>query len=193
MLRPVVKRLRHRTACNSPRVAPSCTLRRTGTYPCSASVRLPLLTPLFLLHGCSANPSYSGIYAPEHKVLGKSLRSKVFHSAELSDGTRDSVLALKIHAVLYMLRRCVVFSWAKPSVTKSSTHPLAFLVLTHMQSCAAGAHMQSFTCFAKARASIHGAAGHRAVVRSCASRSSRKITCSPLHASQMRCLFVGEA
>jgi hypothetical protein len=34
--------------------------------------------------------------------------------------------------------------------------------------------MQSFTCFAKARASIHGAAGHRAVVRSCASRSSRK-------------------
>ena len=42
-------------------------------------------------------------------------------------------------------------------------------------------HMLSFTCFAKARASIHGAAGHCAVVRSCASRSSRKSTCSPLH------------
>ena len=36
------------------------------------------------------------------------------------------------------------------------------------------------TMLRKARASIHGAAGHRAVVRSCASRSSRKIpTCSP--------------
>ena len=32
------------------------------------------------------------------------------------------------HAVPYMLRRCVGFSWAKPSVTKSSTHLLVFLV-----------------------------------------------------------------
>ena len=33
---------------------------------------------------------------------------------------------------------------------------------------------QSFTRFAEARASIHGAVGHRAVVRSCASRPSVK-------------------
>ena len=51
-----------------------------------------------------------------------------------------SVASVKIHAVLYMLRRCVGFSWAKPSVTKSSTHLLVFLVLNpHWQSCAAGA------------------------------------------------------
>ena len=48
-----------------------------------ASVRLPLLTPLFLLQGRSANPSYSG----------KSLRSKVFHSAELSGFVRLALLA----------------------------------------------------------------------------------------------------
>ena len=32
------------------------------------------------------------------------------------------------HAVPYMLRRCVGFSWAKPSVTKSATHLPVFLV-----------------------------------------------------------------
>ena len=36
----VCKGLRvQRTACGFPRVAQSCTLHRTGTYPCSASVR----------------------------------------------------------------------------------------------------------------------------------------------------------
>ena len=86
----------------------------------------------------------------------ENLRSKVFHCAKLRDGTRDSVLALKIHAVIHMQscsvtalfayfayfvvspstlavlctrRRCVGFSWAKHSVTKSSTHLLVFLVL----------------------------------------------------------------
>ena len=67
--RPTITARPLRTACNSPRVAQSCTLHRTGTYPCSASVR-------FALHG-----------------------------------------------------GCVGFSWAKPSVTKISTHPLVLLVL----------------------------------------------------------------
>ena len=85
--------------------------------------------------------------------LGKNLRSKVFHfpalalgrisSSKLRDGTRDSVLALKIHAVLCTHRRCVGFSWAKPSVTKSSTHLLVFLVL---KSTCSPSRWQSFFC-----------------------------------------------
>ncbi len=50
-------------------------------------------------------------------------------SSELLDGTRDSVLALKNMQCFHMLRRCVSFSWAKPSVTKSSTHLFVFIVL----------------------------------------------------------------
>ena len=147
----------------------------------------------------SANPSYSG----------KNLRSKVFHCVRVERICKISVLALKIHTGLHagsparsapprtpnssersernckpwrshthMLCRCVGFLWAKPSVTKSSTHLLVFLVLKlhavlHMQSCGVVAlfeyfvyfpalrarahifwsliHMQSFTCFAEAR------------------------------------------
>ena len=45
------------------------------------------------------------------------------HMGRSPMGQRDS------HAVLYMLCRCGGFSWAKPSVTKSSTHLLVSLVL----------------------------------------------------------------
>ena len=40
----------------------------------------------------------------------------------------QSCAAAPPHAVPYMLRRCVGFSWAKPSVTKSATHLPVFLV-----------------------------------------------------------------
>ena len=52
-----------------------------------------------------------------------------FAATPLVDELR-SWRAKRTHAVLYMLRGCVGFSWAKPSVTKSSTHLLVFLVLT---------------------------------------------------------------
>ena len=47
----------------------------------------------------------------------------------VADGTKGHKRQRDTLAVLYMLRRCVGFSWAKPSVTKSSTHLLVFLVL----------------------------------------------------------------
>ena len=111
---------------------------------------------LYMLCRCISVPS---------ACLGKNLRSKVFHCAELRDGTRDSVLALKIHtvlhmqscgvtalfeyfeyfvvspstlAVLYMLRRCVGFSWAQPlCYEKLNASPSVLGVKIHMQ---------SFTC-----------------------------------------------
>ena len=48
-------------------------------------------------------------------------------------------------AALHMLRRCVGFSWAQPSVTKSATHLLVFIVLfpTLAVLRAAPPHMQS--------------------------------------------------
>ena len=47
----------------------------------------------------------------------------------VADGTKGHKRQRDSHTVLHMLRRCVGFSWAKPSVTKSSTHLLMFLVL----------------------------------------------------------------
>ena len=68
---------------------------------------------------------------------GKSLRSKVFHRAELLDGTRDSVLALKNMQCFHMLRRCVSFSWAKPlCYEKINASPCVHSVIPHIQSCA---------------------------------------------------------
>ena len=55
--------------------------------------------------------------------LGKNLRSKVFHCAKLLDGTRDSVLALKIHAVLRgALPRTLNFDLRTP-VSKANETP----------------------------------------------------------------------
>ena len=45
------------------------------------------------------------LYQRSVGMLGKNLRSKVFHCAKLRDGTRDSVLALKIHAVFFRFFR----------------------------------------------------------------------------------------
>ena len=83
--------------------------------------------------------AYSEDMRPSTKCWEKSLRSKVFHRAELLDGTRDSVfpaplarahwLALKNMQCFHMLRRCVGFSWRSPCVTKSATHLLVFIVL----------------------------------------------------------------
>ena len=41
----------------------------------------------------------------------------------VADGTKGHKRQKDTLADLYMLRRCVGFSWAKPCVTKSSTHP----------------------------------------------------------------------
>ena len=99
------------------------TLTRNGDVPISSSVQ-----------DCATRGKLHAVFhmlriSVPSACLGKNLRSKVFHCAKLRDGTRDSVLGLKIHAVLCTHRRCVGFSWAKPSVTKSSTHFLVFLVL----------------------------------------------------------------
>ena len=53
----------------------------------------------------SVPSAYSEDMRPSTKCWEKSLRSKVFHCAELRDGTRDSVLALKPHAVPHAVLR----------------------------------------------------------------------------------------
>ena len=79
--------------------------------------------------------AYSEDMRPSTKCWEKSLRSKVFHRAELLDGTRDSVLALKNMQCFHMLRRCVGFSWAKPlCYEKSDASPCVHSVVPHMQS-----------------------------------------------------------
>ena len=62
-----------------------------------------------------------------------------------------------------MLRGCVGFSWAKPSVTKSSTHPLVFLVLKISVPSAYSEDMRPSTkCWEK---NLHSKVFHSAELR----------------------------
>ena len=65
--------------------------------PCSSEfkVQTNVLATLGLPFRIKRSVGILGEYAPEHEVLEKSLHSKVFHSAELRDGTKPRVLALK--------------------------------------------------------------------------------------------------